>query len=150
MVEFSNKLSFSNLFLKTPTFYGRLDGRSCSCVLYSENYFKLEHEWVVGNMRYTSDIIVVSIVSLDSFNWYQYWHFLYTHIYFLYVCMLTLQIVSILIGTHFSYTYIFFMYVCLYFIEYQFRLVSNFHTYRCFICAYYISIFFFKHKFWVW
>ena len=114
MVEFSNILYFSNLFLKTPTFHGRMDGRSCSCMLYIENLFKLEHDWEDRNMRYTLDLIVVSIGIIEFF-----------------------QLVSIL--TFLVYSYIF-VYVCLHFKEYQFQLVSTFHTYICFICAYYIPI----------
>ena len=59
---------FSKPILKTPTFNGRLDGRSCSYMLYSENHFKLEHDWVVGIMRYTLDLIVVSIGIIEFFQ----------------------------------------------------------------------------------
>ena len=63
MVEFSNTF-FSNLFLKTPTFHGRMDGRSCSCMLYIENHFKLEHDWVV--------VIWVILWYYCCFNWYHW------------------------------------------------------------------------------
>ena len=37
-------------------------------MLYSENLFKLEHEWEDRNMRYTLDIIVVSIGIIEFFQ----------------------------------------------------------------------------------
>ena len=108
---FSNIHYFLNLFLKTPTFHGRLDGRSCSCMLYSENLFKLVHEWVVGNMRYTLDNIVVSIGIIGFF-----------------------QLVSIL--TFIVYSYIF---LCMYAYSsnsINFDWYLNFHTYICFyLCS---------------
>ena len=112
---------FVNLFLKTPTFQGWLDGRSCSCMLYSENHSKPEHEMGGRNMRYTLDLIVVSIGIIELF-----------------------QLVSIL--TFLVYSYMFwFMYVCLHFKEYQFRLVSIFsYIYMFYLCLLYPYIF--KHK----
>ena len=83
--DFQTNYTF-NLFLKTPTIDGRMDGRSCSCMLYNKNHFKLEHDWVVGNMRYTLILLLFQLISLNSFNWYQFWSFLYTYIC-LYVCM---------------------------------------------------------------
>ena len=80
-----------------------------------ENHFKLEHDWVVGNMRYTFDIIVVSIGIIGFF-----------------------QLISIL--TFLVYSYIF---LCIYaFTSYSinFDWYLTFHTYMCFICAYYIPI----------
>ena len=95
--------------MKIPTIYGWLDGRSCSCMLYSENHFKT-CAWMGGsNMRYTLIIIVVSIGIIGLF-----------------------QLVPIL--TFIVYSYIF-IYVCLHFKEYQFLLVSIFHTYICFVYA---------------
>ena len=38
------------------------------CMLIIENHFKLEHEWAVGNMRYTLDLIVVSIGIIGLFQ----------------------------------------------------------------------------------
>ena len=82
-----------------------------------ENHFKHEHDWVVGNMRYTFDIIVVSIGIIGSF-----------------------QLVSILT--------FFFVCILIYFL-WMYALTSNsinfdwyltFHTYICFVCAYYIPI----------
>ena len=64
---------------------------------YIENHFKLEHDWEDRNMRYTLDIIVVSIGIIGFFQLVSILTFLYTHIY-LYVCMLSFQIVSISIG----------------------------------------------------
>ena len=60
-----------------------MDGRSCSCMLYSEIHSKLEHEMGGRNMSYTLDLIVASIgineilsigINIDIF--------LYTHICF--------------------------------------------------------------------
>ena len=84
---FQTYKKFSNLFLKTPTVHGRMDGRSCSCMLYNENHFKLEHDWVV--VIWCIHLIIIICFNWyhwDSFNWYQFWPFLYTHIC-LYVCM---------------------------------------------------------------
>jgi len=47
------------------------------------------------------------------------------------------QLVSILI---FLYTHIWFVYVCLLFQEYQCQLVSNFHTYMFYLCLLYSFI----------
>jgi len=46
-------------------------------------------------MRYTFDLIVVLIgIIRFFFNWYQYWHFfVYSYIYFLCVCMLSIGII---------------------------------------------------------
>ena len=69
LVEIFKQTTLSNLFfLKTPTFHGRLDGRSCSCMLYSENHFKLEYDWEDRNMRYTLDLIVISIGIIGFFQ----------------------------------------------------------------------------------
>ena len=96
MVEIFKLTIFSNLFLKTPTFHGRLVGSSCSCMLYSENHFELEHEWMVGYMRYTLGLIVVSIGIIGFFQLVSMLIFLYTHIF---VCMNALNSsISISIG----------------------------------------------------
>ena len=61
-------------------------------------------------------LLLFLLVSLNSFNWYQFWHFLYTHI--------------------FSY-----MYACIS-KNINFNWYLSFHTYIyiCFSCAYYIPI----------
>ena len=98
---------FPNLFLKTPTIKGWLDGRSCSCMLYNENHFKLAHDWVVVDMRYTLDLIVVSIGIIEFFQLVSILTSFCILIYVLfYICMLTLHIVSISIGIYFLHTYI--------------------------------------------
>ena len=66
-------------------------------MLYSENHFKLEHDWEDRNMRYTLDLIVVSIGIIGFFQLVSILTFSCILIYF-YVCMLGLQIVSISIG----------------------------------------------------
>ena len=99
LVEFFKQIIFSNLFLKTPTFHGRMDGRSCSCMLYSENHLNLNMIGRIGNMSYTFDIIVVSIGIIGFF-----------------------QLVSIL--TFLVYSYNVFVYVCFQFLWYQFQLLS--------------------------
>ena len=89
--SFSIKAYFQIFFLKTPTIDGWLDGRSCSCMLYIENQFKLE-PWLGGSyMMYTLDhYCCFQLVSLDSFNWYQYWHSfcILIYMFFIYVCLL--------------------------------------------------------------
>ena len=74
MVEFFKQTIFFKPILKTPTIDGRLDGRSCLCMLYIENHFKHEHDWVVGYMSYTLDLIIVVSIGIIElfFNWYQY------------------------------------------------------------------------------
>ena len=111
--------SFQTSYICKPIFENPYHRRvvgwgPCSCMLYCENYFKLDHVWEDRNMMYTLDLIVVSIGIIEFFH-----------------------LVSIL--TFLVYSYIC-MYVCSHFKEYQFQLVSNFHTYICFICAYYIHI----------
>ena len=103
---FKHTIFFKPIFLKPPTFHGRLDGRSCSCILYCENHFNLEHDGRLGNMRYTLDLIVISIGIIGFF-----------------------QLVSKLII--FVYTHILFSYICMY----QCQLVYSFHTYIRFSCA---------------
>ena len=44
--DFQTYSIFKPIF-ENPTFQERLVGRSCSCMLYSENHFKLEHDWEV-------------------------------------------------------------------------------------------------------
>ena len=91
-----------------------MDGRSCSCMLYIENLFNLDHEWEDRNMRYTLDLIVVSIGIIEFFQLVSILSFLYTHIF---LCMYAYISNSI-----------------------NFDWYLNFHTYIDFICAYYIPI----------
>ena len=108
MVEFSNILYFSNLFLKTPTIHGRMDGRSCSCMLYNENHLRLEHDWEDSYMMYTLD-------HYCCFNWY-HWNFfsiginmyifLYTHICFVLYMYGKIRYQSKLILLECKHTYI--------------------------------------------
>ena len=51
-------------------------------------------------------LLLFQLVSLSSFNRYQYDTFLYTHMCLFCVCMFALHIVSISIGIYFSHTYI--------------------------------------------
>ena len=97
-IEFSNILYFFKPIFENPNLKGRLDGRPCTCLLYSENHFKLEHDWVIGYMRYTLDIVCVSIGIIEFFQLVSLLtFFLYTHICF-YICMLSFQTISISIG----------------------------------------------------
>ena len=63
---------FSNLFLKTPSIEGWLDGRPFLVSLI-ENLFKQVHDWVEG-MSYTLD-------SHCVFNWYHNWYFVYSYLF---------------------------------------------------------------------
>ena len=85
MVEFSNILYFQTYFFENPTFHGRLDGSPCLVCFYWKSFLNMCMKWVVGNMRYTLDIIVVSIGIIGSFQLVSILTFLYTHILFL--CM---------------------------------------------------------------
>ena len=87
-----------SIFLKTPTFHGWMDGRSCSCMLYIENYFKLEHDW-------EDRLYELYLDHYCCFNWYHW--ILSIGINFdlscilIYVCMyvcFSIPIVSISIG----------------------------------------------------
>ena len=75
------------------------------CMFFIANLFKHEHDWVVGNMRYTFDISVVSIGIIGFFQLVSILTFL-VYSYIFYVCMFTLQIVSISIGINIFHTYI--------------------------------------------
>jgi len=69
--------------------------------------FKLAHDWVVVDMRYTLDLIVVSIGIIEFFQLVSILTSFCILIYVLfYICMLTLHIVSISIGIYFLHTYI--------------------------------------------
>ena len=65
-------------------------------------------------MRYTLDLIVISIGIIEFFQLVSILTFI-VYSYILYVCMLSIPRISISIGIYF-------------------------HTYICFICAYYIPI----------
>ena len=58
---------------------------------------KMSMKWVVGNMSYTFDIIVVSIGIIRFFQLVSILTFL-VYSYIFYICMLALLIVSISIG----------------------------------------------------
>ena len=75
--------------------------------------------WEDRNMRYTFDLIVVSIGINGFFQLVSILTFLYTHIFCIY--MLELQRVSISIGIYFFHTYMF--YLCL---LYPYILSTNF------------------------
>ena len=64
-------------------------------------------------MRYTYILLLFQLVSLNSFNWYQFWSFCI--LICVYVCMLSISMVSISIGI-------------------------KLFIHICFICAYYIPI----------
>ena len=69
-------------------------------MLYSENHFKPEHGWEARLYELYFDIIVISIGIIGFFQLVSTLTFLvYSYIFFLYVCMLTLHIVSISIGS---------------------------------------------------
>ena len=138
MVVIFKHTIFSNPFLKTPTFYGRMDGRSCSCMHYSENLFKLEHDWEDRLYDvYTWSLLLFQLVSLNSFIWYQYEYFFCILIYVLkgkipsigkigikmLICLLinwyqdfcfSIGIVSLLIGInmHFIDTFLNWYHIC--------------------------------------
>ena len=69
----------------------------------------LNMNWEDRNMRYTLDLIVVSIGIIEFFQLVSILTFLCTHIFF-FICMLALQRISISIGINFSYIYICFDY----------------------------------------
>ena len=106
LVEFFKQSLFSNLFLKTPTIHGWLDGRSCSCILYSENHFKLE-PWLGGRLyELYHAFIVMSIGIIELFQLVSFWSSCIL-IFVLYVCMISIPRISISIGIYFPYIYIF-------------------------------------------
>ena len=94
----------------------------------------------IGYMSYTLILLLFQLVSLDSFNWYQFWPFLYTHIC-LYVCMLSFHIVSISIDIKF-FIHIYFVYakleLQLCFNWFNFQLVSYYKLMHVF-CWYFIK-----------
>ena len=110
MVEFSNIFYFRTYFWKPLPATGGWMGDHAHVCFHSENHFKLEHEWVVGYMRYTFDIIVFSIGIIGFFQLVSILTFL-VYSYIFYICMHTLQIVSISIGINIFHTYIYFVYV---------------------------------------
>ena len=116
MVDVFKPTIFSkSILLKTPTFYGRLVGRPCSCMLYRENHFKLERDWVVVIWCIHLIIIVVSIGIIGLFQLVPIIDIsLYTHIF---VCMHAY--ISNVINFNWYLTFL---------------------TYICFICASYIHI----------
>ena len=121
MVEIFNRTLFSNLFLKTPTFYGRIDGRSCSCMLYCENHFNFEHDWEDRIMRYTLDLIVVSIGIIGFFQLVSIIDiFLYTHMF---LCMYAYISNNINFDWYPIFSYIYVFLLCLlyfYILEHKF------------------------------
>ena len=87
-VEFFKHTIFSNLFFENPHLQGRLVGRPCLVCSLLKIHLKYVHEWVVSNMRYTLDLIIVSIGIIGSFQLVSILTILlYTHIFFLYVCL---------------------------------------------------------------
>ena len=79
----------SNLFLKTPSIEGRLVGRPCLVWSLLKILLNMCMKWVESNMSYTLDLLLCfQLVSLDLFNWYQYWHSFCILIYVcIYVCL---------------------------------------------------------------
>ena len=115
LVVIFKRTLFSNLFLRTLPYKGGWMGDHVHVYFKMKTIWYLNHDWeVYRNMRYTLDFIVVSIGIIEFF-----------------------QLVSIL--TFLVYSYIC-VYVWFHFKVYQFLLVSTYHTYICFSCAYYIPI----------
>ena len=79
---------FSNLFLKTLPIQGRLVGRPCLACALLKIILNMCMKWVVGNMSYTLDIIVVSIGIIGFFQLVSILTFLVYSYIFMYVCLL--------------------------------------------------------------
>jgi len=74
--------------------------------------FILNHDWVVGYMRYTLVFIVVSIGIIELFQLVSIWHlFVYSYMFVFYICMLALHIVSNF-NWYLSFTYIYRWFIC--------------------------------------
>ena len=89
---------FQIIIFENPHLLRVVGWATMPCMLNIENHFKHVHEMGGRNMRYTLDIIVVSIGIIGSFQLVSILTFFCILIYFfLYVCLL-FQIVSISIG----------------------------------------------------
>ena len=64
---FKHTLFFKPIF-ENPYLLRAAGWKSMPCMFFIENHFKHEHEWVVGYMRYTLDIIIVSIGIIRFFQ----------------------------------------------------------------------------------
>ena len=114
MVEIFKRTLFSNLFLKTLPSKGGWMGDHAHVCFIVKIILNVNMIGRIGYMRYTFDIIVVSIGIIGFFQLVSILTFLYTHIF---VCMYAFISYSI-----------------------NFDWYLTFHTYICFICAYYIPI----------
>ena len=124
---FQTHLFFKSIFLKTPTINGRMDGRSCSCMLIMKIILNLNMIGRIGIWDIHLISLLFQLVSLNSFNWYQFWPFLYTHIC-LYVCMFFLNSNGINFYWYLIFhTYIFVDSLCL-------DMYVYFSLYKTYIC----------------
>ena len=74
-------------------------------IIFLKKFFLVDY-----TMRYTLELTLCQLVSLDHFNWYQYdYSFcIYSCFDYMYVCF-QIQIISISIGIPFSYIYVIFV-----------------------------------------
>ena len=73
-------------------------------------FFKKKFFVVDYTMRYTLELTLCQLVSLDHFNWYQYDSFLYILMFWLYVCMLSnLSSINFYWYYHFIHIYVLFV-----------------------------------------
>ena len=102
----------ANLYIWTQLCFGICVYTSCvvKTYIYLEIYIFLKFFFVDYTMRYTLELTLCQLVSLDHFNWYQYDSFLYILMFWLYVCMLS--------NSHYI----------------NFYWYSLFHTYMCYLC----------------